>query len=91
MVYKYIVVADQAVYLSLKVDEGSARLFCVCRQVHEEATEAYYKENSFFIRQTLFLFGKPLQSVPIAASLYRLSASRLGIVTKLDVEIPVCR
>lgn len=91
MIYKYIVIADDAVNINSRVNEDNAALFRVCRQVHEEVIEVFYEQNIFFIPQTFFRLGKPLQSVPTAKLLCGLNATKLGMIRSLDVEMPVCK
>lgn len=91
IIYKHIVVADHAMNSVLKVHQDVTALFRLCRQVYEEATEIYYKENCLFIPETFLRFGKPLQSVPTAKLLCGLTASRLGMLRTLDVDMPVCK
>ena len=90
MIYKYIVIAADAVTINSQVKEDNPALFRVCKKVHEEATEVFYKYNTFFIPQTFFRVGKPLQGVPVAKLLGGLNATRLRMIRKLDVEMPVC-
>ena len=89
MIYKYIVIADHPLNLTFQKTKDNDALFRVCRQVHNEATEVYYEQNHFFIPETFFRFGKPLQSVPTAKTLCGLNAARLGMVRRLDVDMPV--
>lgn len=89
LVYQQALVNHEPLELHGSLREDETSVLRVCKQVHEEATEVFYKENVFYIPIQLFTSEEPLGQI-LAGPLYRLRRKRLAIVTKLDVDVPVC-
>lgn len=90
LVYWHAVVKDESVGLNEPLRENETRFFRVCKQIHEEASEVFYKESLFFIPAELFTKDEPVDRM-LAGPLYRLPPKRLAIVRRLDVDVPVCK
>lgn len=76
-VYWHAVVEDEPLELDKALRETETRFFRVCRQIHEEASEVFYKESIFFILIHLFINDEPVDRM-LAGSLYRLPPRRLA-------------
>ena len=90
LVYRHAVVKREALELNEPLREHETRIFRVSKQIDEEASEVFYKESVFSIPVELFTNDEPL-ILMLAGSLYRLPPKRLAMVTKLDVDVPVCK
>ena len=89
-VYWHVVVKHEPLELDEPLQENETRVFRVCKQIHEEASEVYYTESCFFVPVQLFITDEPVYQM-LAGPLYRLPQKRLAMITKLDVDVPVCK
>ena len=90
IIYWHRVVLDEPLELHEPLHENKTRMFRVCKRLYEEASEVFYKENVFLMPVQFFFNDEPVDRM-LAGPLYRLPPKKLAMVTKLDIEVPVCK
>lgn len=88
MIYRQLLIHPKPVKLGPSFRIGDTNLLCTNRQIHAEAREMFFHENVFVIPEAVFTGDLGILD-KLEGPLYRLPRSRLAILQRLDISVPV--